>query len=224
MARASGVPVSSLLLLLSSLGAVGCTTPTATSLAQTTNGTTQALPRTGDVLQIAPENVEGEALVEVPAAPGQPNLRIVTGTVKLDLVAQSVGFVMGAPNWAEVVVRFSLTPKAPLRGTLVSANGIAMPAAFDAPGFQDYNNRIGFGVKSVNIEQLPNGEVVFFVRVAVRGMMDTKLLRIAYQANLLWTPGALPSGQMPVPPAPAQFIPPAGPVVPMPGPPAPTPK
>jgi len=182
------------------LGWLGCNTPTATSLSQTSDGTTRALPRTGDVLQIAPDNVEGEALVDFPGPPGQPSLRIVTGTVKLDLVAQSVGFIVGPPSWAEVVVRFSLTPKFPLRGTLTAGNGIATPAAFDSPGFSDQNSRVGFSVKSVTIEQLPSGEVVFYVRVAVRGLADTKLLRMAYQANLLWTPGVTPNGQPSVPP------------------------
>jgi len=210
LARAVATALHLPLLFLCGLAWLGCSTPTATSLAQTSDGKTQPLPRAGDVLQIAPDNVEGEAVVDFPGPPGQPSLRIVTGSVKLDLVAQSSGFVMGPPTWAEVVVRFSLTPKSPLRGTLTTANGIAFPSAFDSPGFQDTNNRVGFSVKSVNLEQLPSGEVVFFVRVAVRGMMDTKLMRLAYQANLLWVPGVLPTGQVPVP-SPAPAPPPAAP-------------
>ena len=196
MARALGVPIGPLLGLLASVCWLGCNPTTATSLQQTSDGVTRSLPRAGDVLQIAPDNVEGEAVVDVPGAPGQPSLRIVTGTVKLDLAAKSVGFVIGPPDWAEVVARFSLSPKSPLRGTLVTANGIAAPSAFDAPSFPDSNARIGFGVKAVTIEQLPSGEVFFNVRVAVRGLNNTTLLRIAYQANLLWTPsGALPAAQ-----------------------------
>jgi hypothetical protein len=202
LSRALGICFPSSFVLIATLGFLGCTTTTPTTLSQTTDGTTRALPRTGDILQIAPDKIEGEAVVDVPGAPGQPSLRIVTGTVNLDLTAQGAGFILGPPTWAEVLIRFSLTPKSPLRGTLTSANGIAMPAAFDAPGFNDSSSRIGFGVKSVTIEQLPSGEVIFFVRVAVRGLMDTKLIRIAYQANLLWTPGALPGGQTPVAPAP----------------------
>lgn len=213
MSRALGIRLQSFLVLWASVGWLGCNATTPTTLAQTSDGTTRALPRTGDVLQITPDNVEGEALVDVPGAPGQPSLRIVTGTVKLDLTAQGSGFILGPPTWAEVLIRFSLTPKSPLRGTLNSANGIAMPAAFDAPAFTDQNGRIGFGVKSVTIEQLPSGEVIFFVRVAVRGLLDTKLIRIAYQANLLWTPGVLPGGLLPVPsaPPPAPPPPPAAP-------------
>jgi hypothetical protein len=196
------VPVRSLLLLLASVAWQGCHSTTSTSLAQTSDGVTRSLPRTGDVLQLAPDNVEGESIVDVPGIPGHPSLRIITGTVKLDLVAQSVGFIVGPPTWAEVVVRFSLSPKSPLRGTLNAANGTAVPAAFDAPSFPDSNARIGFSVKGVNIEQLPSGEVVFFVRVAVRGLADTTLMRIAYQANLLWTPGgAFPGGETPIPAA-----------------------
>ncbi len=202
MPRALHIPFPPFLVVFASLGFLGCNATTPTTLAQTTDGTTRALPRTGDILQIAPDKIEGEALVDVPGAPGQPSLRIVTGTVNLDLTAQGAGFILGPPTWAEVLIRFSLTPKSPLRGTLNSANGIAVPAAFDAPGFNDTNSRVGFGVKSVTLEQLPSGEVVFFVRVAVRGLLDTKLIRIAYQANLLWTPGALPGGQTPVAPAP----------------------
>ena len=203
MAQRLAIPVHSLFLLLASVGWLGCHAATSTSLSQTSDGVTRSLPRTGDVLQLAPDTVEGESIVDVPGAPGGPSLRIVTGTVKLDLVSQSVGFVIGPPNWAEVIVRFSLTPKSPLRGTLNSANGIAVPAAFDAPSFPDQNARLGFSVKNVNIEQLPSGEVVFFVRVAVRGLENTTLMRIAYQANLLWTPGgAFPGGQTPLPGAP----------------------
>jgi hypothetical protein len=197
------VPVRSLLVLIASVGWLGCHASTSTSLAQTSDGVTRSLPRTGDVLQLAPDNVEGESIVDVPGVSGSPSLRIVTGTVKLDLVAQSVGFIVGPPTWAEVVVRFSLSPKSPLRGTLNSANGIAVPTAFDAPSFPDVNARLGFSVKGVNIEQLPSGEVVFFVRVAVRGLSNTTLMRIAYQANLLWTPGgAFPGGETPIPAAP----------------------
>jgi hypothetical protein len=196
------VPLSSLLLLVTSLGLMGCQATTATTLAQTSDGVTRSLPRSGDVLELAPDKVEGESIVDVPGAPGQPSLRIVTGTVRLDLLAKSSGFIIGPPTWAEVVVRFSLSPKHPLRGTLNSANGIAVPAAFDAPSFPDQNARIGFSVKGVNIEQLPNGEVIFFVRVAVRGLENTTLMQIAYQANLTWTPGgALPGGDTPVPAA-----------------------
>ncbi len=120
--------------------------------------------------------------------------------MKLDLVAQSVGFVVGAPAWAEVVLRFSISPKSPLRGTLNAANGTAALAAFDAPSFPDSNARIGFSVKGVNIEQLPSGEVIFFARVAVRGLSNTTLMRLTYQANLLWTPGgAFPGGATPTP-------------------------
>lgn len=197
------VLVRSLFLLLASVGWLGCHAATSTSLAQTSDGVTRSLPRSGDVLQLAPDNVEGESIVDVPGVPGKPTLRIVTGTVKLDLVSQSVGFIVGPPNWAEVVVRFSLTPKSPLRGTLNAANGIAVPAAFDAPSFPDQNARLGFSVKNVTIEQLPSGEVVFYVRVAVRGLENTTLMRIAYQANLLWTPGgAFPGGEAPLPVAP----------------------
>ena len=208
MAKPLGISVP-WLLLLSCLLWLGCGAPTATTLAQTSDGVTRALPRTGDVLQIAPENIEGESVVDFPGAPGQPSLRIVTGTVKLDLVAQSVGFILGPPNWAEVVVRFSLTPKSPLRGALTGANGIAAPVAFDSPGFADSttSNRVGFSVKSVTLEQLPSGEVVFYVRVAVRGLVNTQLLRIAYQATLLWTPGVLPGGGAPVPAAPVPATP-----------------
>jgi hypothetical protein len=196
-------PVCSPLLLLASVGWLGCHAATSTSLAQTSDGVTRSLPRTGDVLQLAPDSVEGESIVDVPGAPGNPSLRIVTGTVKLDLVAQSVGFVIGPPNWAEVIVRFSLTPKSPLRGTLNAANGTAVPAAFDAPSFPDANARIGFSVKGTNIEQLPSGEVIFFVHVAVRGLENTTLMRVAYQANLLWTPGgAFPGGETPLPATP----------------------
>ena len=203
MARALGVRFPSLLLLLASLGSAGCHPTTSTSLAQTSDGATRSLPRSGDVLQIDPDKVEGETLVDLPGAPGQPSLRIVTGTVNLDLVANSVGFVLGPPAWAEVLVRFSLTPKHPLRGTLNAANGFAAPSAFDAPSFPDSNARIGFSVKATNIEQLPSGEVIFYARVAVRGLSNTTLMRLAYQANLLWTPGgALPSGQLPAPVAP----------------------
>lgn len=204
MARALGVSCSVLFLLLASPGWVACNPATATTLAQTSDGVTRSLPRTGDVLQLAPDNVEGETVVDVPGSPGQPSLRIVTGTVKVDLVAQSVGFVLGAPAWAEVVVRFSISPKSPLRGTLNAANGIAAPAAFDAPSFPDSNGRIGFSVKGVNIEQLPNGEIIFFARVAVRGLSNTTLMRLTYQANLLWTPGgAFPGGETPAPGPPA---------------------
>jgi hypothetical protein len=204
LARALGVSCSVLFLLLASPGWVGCNPATATTLAQTSDGVTRSLPRAGDVLQLAPDNVEGETVVDVPGTPGQPSLRIVTGTVKVDLVAQSVGFVLGAPAWAEVVVRFSISPKSPLRGTLNAANGIAAPAAFDAPSFPDSNGRIGFSVKGVNIEQLPNGEVIFFARVAVRGLSNTTLMRLTYQANLLWTPGgSFPGGETPAPAAPA---------------------
>lgn len=200
VARPLGVSVSSVLLLLSSVGWMGCHATTSTTLAQTSDGVTRSLPRTGDILQVAPDNVEGESIVDVPGAAGQPSLRIVTGTVKLDLLAQSSGFIIGPPTWAEVVVRFSLSPKHPLRGTLNSANGIAVPAAFDAPSFPDQNARIGFSVKGVNIEQLPNGEVIFYARVAVRGLENTTLMRIAYQANLTWTPGgAFPGGDTPFP-------------------------
>jgi hypothetical protein len=196
-------PVHSLLLLFASVGWLGCHAATSTNLAQTSDGVTRSLPRTGDVLQLAPDNVEGESIVDMPGAAGKPALRIVTGTVKLDLVAQSAGFIIGPPNWAEVVVRFSLTPKSPLRGTLNAANGFAVPAAFDAPSFPDSNARIGISVKSTNIEQLPSGEVVFYARVAVRGLENTTLMRIAYQANLLWTPGgAFPGGETPLPVAP----------------------
>jgi hypothetical protein len=204
LARALGVSCSVLFLLLVSAGGVACNPATATTLAQTSDGVTRSLPRTGDVLQLAPDNVEGETVVDVPGSPGQPSLRIVTGTVKVDLVAQSVGFVLGAPAWAEVVVRFSISPKSPLRGTLNAANGIAAPAAFDAPSFPDSNGRIGFSVKGVNIEQLPNGEIIFFARVAVRGLSNTTLMRLTYQANLLWTPGgAFPGGETPAPGPPA---------------------
>jgi hypothetical protein len=204
VARHFRVSANSLLLLAASVGWLGCHTATSTSLAQTSDGVTRSLPRTGDVLQLAGDNVEGESIVDFAGAPGQPSLRIVTGTVKLDLVSQSVGFVIGPPNWAEVVVRFSITPKSPLRGTLNAANGFAAPAAFDAPSFPDTNARLGFSVKNVNIEQLPSGEIIFYVRVAVRGLENTTLMRIAYQANLLWTPGgAFPGGEKPLPPAPS---------------------
>jgi hypothetical protein len=194
LARVPGIPIGPLLCLLASVCWLGCNPTTATSLQQTSDGVTRSLPRTGDVLQIAPDNVEGEAVIDVPGAPGQPSLRIVSGTVKLDLTAKSVGFVIGPPEWAEVVARFTLSPKSPLRGTLVTSNGIAAPTAFDAPSFPDSSSRIGFGVKAVTIEQLPSGEVIFNVRVAVRGLSNTTLLRIGYQANLLWTPGgALPA-------------------------------
>jgi len=209
LARALGIRRQCYLVVAAGLGLLGCTAQTATTLAQTTDGTTRALPRTGDVLQIAPDAVEGEAVVDLPGAPGQPSLRIVTGTVVLDLSAQSVGFVIGPPTWAEVLVRFSLTPKSPLRGTLLSGNGVATLSAFDAPAFNDPNSRMGFGVKSVTLEQLPSGEVVFYVRVAVRGLVNTRLMRIGYQANLLWTPGVLPGGQPPVPTAPPPAPPPA---------------
>ena len=200
MGQRRAIPVHSPLLLLASVGWLGCHAATSTNLAQTSDGVTRSLPRTGDVLQLPPDSVEGESIVDVPGAPGNPSLRIVTGTVKLDLVAQSVGFVVGPPNWAEVMVRFSLTPKSPLRGALNAANGIAVPAAFDAPSFPDSNARIGFSVKGTNIEQLPSGEVIFYVRVAVRGLENTTLMRIAYQANLLWTPGGvLPGGETPIP-------------------------
>jgi hypothetical protein len=207
VARHFGVSAHSLLLLVMSAGWLGCHTATSTSLAQTSDGVTRSLPRTGVVLQLAGDNVEGESIVDFAGAPGQPSLRIVTGTVKLDLVSESVGFVIGPPNWAEVVVRFSITPKSPLRGTLNAANGIAAPAAFDAPSFPDNNARIGFSVKSVNIEQLPSGEIIFFARVAVRGLQNTTLIRLAYQANLLWTPGgAFPGGEksLPATPTPTQ--------------------
>jgi hypothetical protein len=204
LARALAVPVSTLLLLLASPGWMGCNPATSTTLAQTSDGVTRSLPRTGDVLQLAPDNVEGESIVDLQGAAGQPSLRIVTGTVKVDLVAQSVGFVIGPPKWAEVVVRFSISPKSPLRGTLNAANGIAAPVAFDAPSFPDENARIGFSVKSINIEQLPSGEIIFFVRVAVRGLSNTTLMRLAYQANLLWTPGsASPGGNTSAPVTPA---------------------
>jgi hypothetical protein len=200
LAQTLGIRFTPLLLLLASSVWVGCNPATATTLAQTSDGVTRSLPRAGDVLQLAPDNVEGEAVVDVPGAPGQPSLRIVTGTVKVDLVAQSVGFVIGAPAWAEVVVRFSISPKSPLRGTLNAANGIAAPAAFDAPAFPDQNGRIGISVKGVTIEQLPSGEVIFFARVAVRGLANTTLMRLTYQANLLWTPGgAFPGGATPTP-------------------------
>jgi hypothetical protein len=203
LARALTVLVTTLLLVLASPGWIGCSPATSTTLAQTSDGVTRSLPRTGDVLQLAPDNVEGESIVDLPGAAGQPSLRIVTGTVKLDLVAQSVGFVIGPPKWAEVVVRFSLSPKSPLRGTLNAANGFAAPVAFDAPSFPDESARIGFSVKNVNIEQLPSGEVIFFVRVAVRGLSNTTLMRLGYQANLLWTPGgAFPGGNTPAPVAP----------------------
>lgn len=200
MGQRRAIPVHSPLLLLASVGWLGCHAATSTTLAQTSDGVTRSLPRTGDVLQLPPDSVEGESIVDVPGAPGNPSLRIVTGTVKLDLVAQSVGFVVGPPNWAEVVVRFSLTPKSPLRGTLNAANGIVVPAAFDAPSFPDSNARIGFSVKATDIEQLPSGEVIVFVHVAVRGLENTTLMRLAYQANLLWTPGgAFPGGEAPLP-------------------------
>lgn len=200
MARALAIPVTPVLLLLVSAGLVACNPATSTTLAQTSDGVTRSLPRTGDILQLAPDNVEGESIVDMPGAAGQPSLRIVTGTVKVDLVAQSVGFVVGPPKWAEVVVRFSISPKSPLRGTLNAANGTAAPVAFDAPSFPDENARIGFSVKNVTIEQLPSGEVVFFVRVAVRGLSNTTLIRLGYQANLLWTPGgAFPGGASPLP-------------------------
>ena len=203
MTRALCVSFSTLLLLLASPGWSGCSSTTATTLAQTSDGVTRSLPRTGDVLQLAPDNVEGEAVVDVAGAPGQPSLRIVTGTVKVDLMVKAVGVVIGVPTWAEVVLRFSISPKSPLRGTLNAANGIAAPVAFDAPAYPDPNSRIGFSVKGVEIEQLPNGEVIFFVRVAVRGLSNTTLMRLAYQANLLWTPGgAFPTGATPAPPPP----------------------
>lgn len=204
MARALSIPLGALFMLLACPGWMGCSPSTSTSLAQTSDGVTRSLPRTGDVLQLAPDNVEGEAVVDVPGAPGQPSLRIVTGTVKLDLVAQSSGFVIGPPAWAEVVVRFSISPKSPLRGTLNAANGIAAAAGFDAPSFPDSSARIGFSVKGVTIEQLPSGEIIFFVRVAVRGLSNTTLMRLTYQANLLWTPGgAFPPAQTPAPAPPA---------------------
>jgi hypothetical protein len=138
-------------------------------------------------------------VVDLAGPAGQPSLRIVTGTAKLDLAAKSVGFVMGPPEWAEVLVRFTISQKNPLHGTLKAANGTAAPVAFDAPGFQDANARIGFNVKAATIEQLPSGEVIFYVKVAVRGLSTTTLMRIGYQANLLWTPG----GALPAAPAPA---------------------
>jgi hypothetical protein len=202
LARALGVPLPSFL-FLASLSWLGCHPATSTSLAQTSDGATRTLPRSGDVLEIAPDMVDGETVVDIPGAPGQPSLRIVTGAVKLDLVALSSGFIIGPPSWAEVLIRFSLTPKNPLRGTLNAANGIALPSAFDAPAFPDTNARIGFNVRATDIEQLPNGEVIFFARVAVRGLSNTTLMRIAYQANLLWTPGgALPAAQPAAPVAP----------------------
>lgn len=194
MTRALVLPIGPLLCLLAGVAVLGCGAKTATTLTQTSDGVTSSLPRTGDVLNLAPDTIEGEAVVDVPGATGQPSLRIVTGTVKLDLAAKSVGFIMGPPQWAEVVVRFALSPKTPLRGTLVTANGIAAPSAFDAPAFPDNNARIGFGVKAVTLEQTPSGEVFFNVRVAVRGLSDTTLIRIAYQANILWNPGgAMPA-------------------------------
>lgn len=200
MACTTRIPVSLLPVLLVSAAWVGCAGTTATSLSQTSDGVTRSLPRAGDVLQLAPDNVEGEALVDFPGAPGQPSLRIVTGTVKVDLVSQSVGFVTGPPAWAEVVLRFSIAPKSPLRGTLNASNGIASVAAFDAPSGTDATGRIGFSVKGVTIEQLPSGEIILFARVAVRGLTGTALVRLAYQANLLWTPGgALPTAEPPSP-------------------------
>jgi hypothetical protein len=201
LARAPGVLVAAWLCTLASLGWLGCNSPTATSLAQTSDGVSRTLPRAGDVLQLTPDSVEGEAVVDMPGGAGQPSLRIVTGTVKLDLAAKSTGFIMGPPEWAEVLVRFTISQKTPLHGTLKTANAMAAPVAFDAPGFQDANARIGFNVKTATIEQLPSGEVILFVRVAVRGLSTTTLMRISYQANLLWTPGgALPAA--PTPPAP----------------------
>jgi hypothetical protein len=207
LARAPFIPVTLAPLLLAGAGLVACNPATSTTLAQTSDGVTRSLPRTGDILQLAPDNVEGESIVDMPGAPGQPSLRIVTGTVKVDLVAQSVGFIVGPPKWAEVVLRFSVTPKSPLRGTLNAANGMAAPVAFDAPSFPDENARLGFSVKNIQIEQLPSGEVIFFARVAVRGLQNTTLMRLGYQANLLWTPGgAFPGGEkpLPAPPTPSQ--------------------
>jgi hypothetical protein len=202
LARAPGVPAASLLSVLASLAWLGCNSPTATSLAQTSDGSSRTLPRSGDVLQLAPDSVEGETVVDVAGPAGQPSLRIVTGTVKLDLSAKSAGFIMGPPEWAEVLVRFNVSQKSPVRGTLNAANGFAAPTAFDAPAFADANSRIGFGVKAATIEQLPSGEVIFYVRVSIRGMSNTTLMRIAYQANLLWTPGgALPTASPPPPPS-----------------------
>ena len=177
---------------------LACGAQTSTSLTQTSDGTTRALPRAGDVLQIAADNIEGETLVDLPGAPGQPSLRIATGSVKLDLSAKSVGFVLGPPEWAEVVVRFSLFPKSPMRGTMNAANGVALPTAFDAPAFPDASSRIGFAVKALNVDQLPSGEITVTVRVAIRGLSNTTLLRLGYQVNILWTPGGpLPTAEPP---------------------------
>jgi len=188
----------SLLCLLGAAAWLACGAQTSTSLTQTSDGTTRALPRAGDVLQIAADNIEGETLVDLPGAPGQPSLRIATGSVKLDLSAKSVGFVLGPPEWAEVVVRFSLFPKSPMRGTMNAANGVALPTAFDAPAFPDASSRIGFAVKALNVDQLPSGEITVTVRVAIRGLSNTTLMRLGYQVNILWTPGGpLPTAEPP---------------------------
>jgi hypothetical protein len=203
--RLTAAPVArSLLRLIGAAAWLGCSSQTSTTLSQTADGTTRALPRAGDVLQIAPDNIEGETLVDVPGAPGQPSLRIASGSVKLDLSAKSVGFVLGPPEWAEVVVRCSLFPKSPLRGTMNAANGVALPTAFDAPAFPDASSRIGFAVKALSIDQLPNGEITASVRVAIRGLSNTTLMRLGYQVNILWTPG----GPFPSPEPPAKTEPP----------------
>jgi len=195
----------SLLCLLGAGAWLACSSPTSTTLAQTADGVTRALPRAGDVLQIAPDSVEGETVIDVPGAKDQPTLRIVSGTVKLDLSAKSVGFVLGPPEWAEVVVRFSICAKSPMKGTMNAANGIVMPTAFDAPAYPDASSRIGFAVKAVNIDQLPSGEITASVRVAIRGISNTTLMRLGYQMNILWTPG----GPLPTAEPPARSEPPA---------------
>ncbi len=79
MARALGVRCTALLLFLASPGWIACNPATATSLAQTSDGVTRSLPRTGDVLQLAPDNVEGEAVVDVPSASGGPAFALSPG-------------------------------------------------------------------------------------------------------------------------------------------------
>lgn len=187
-----------LLCLLGAVAWLACGSQTSTTLTQTADGVTRALPRAGDVLQIAPDNVEGETVVDLPGAKDQPSLRIVSGTVKLDLSAKSAGFVLGPPEWAEVMVRFSVCTKSPLKGTMNAANGIVVPTAFDAPAYPDASSRIGFAVKAMNVDQFPSGEITVSVRVAIRGLSNTTLMRLGYQVNILWTPGgALPTAEPP---------------------------
>lgn len=194
----------------------GCSTPT--NLSQTTEGVTRTFPG-GGVLNLPPETVQGESVVDVPSVPGQPSLRIVTGTVKLELAARSTSVIMGPPDWAEIIVRFPLTGRARIPGALESSNAIVYPLSFDAPGMADSNSRIGFAVSGAVVEQTPSGELNVSARVAVRGLGTTSLLRIGYQANLVWrsAPGAAAAAPAPAAstgPAPAVAAPPPPPVLP----------